>query len=63
MDYGRNQDVVIKKVEKYWLEPNSSYFVENIVDFQLDFPICGRDFLFKSFNHLAKIPLSNYRVN
>lgn len=56
----RIQFVVMKKVETYWLEPYSSYLIENLTYSQFDLPICGRAFLFRCFNHMANIPLSNF---
>lgn len=59
----RIQDVEIKKVEPYWLEPNSSYLIKNLTNSLLDFRMCERAFLFRCFNYIASIPLCNSEEN
>lgn len=59
----RIQNESIKNVEKYCLEPRSYFEVENTSGYQLDLAMTGRAFLFRSFQHMISVPLSNSVTN
>lgn len=57
------QNVAIKEVEKYWLDPNSSFVVDNLTYSKLDLPMTSKAFLFRCFQNMNNVPLSNVVVN
>lgn len=55
----RMEKEVVKKVEYFWLEPNTSFSVENTQEYQLDLPMMPKDFMFRSLDKVVDLPLSN----
>lgn len=59
----RMQDDVIKKVNTFWLEQNTSFSTSNDHDIQLEFLMTTNTFLFWWFENIVKVPMSNPYVN
>lgn len=47
----------------YWLDPVTSFDLENTSDNKFDFPITLKAFLFRSFEKIANAPNSDNNVN
>lgn len=47
----------------FWLEPKTSFDINNDVECQFDFPINPRDFLFRCFEKIEKSLISNNAPN
>ena len=53
----------IDNLSIHWLEPVTSFELENTLDSQLDFPITLKAFLFPSFEVITNAPDSDENVN
>lgn len=56
---GMMMSEAIKNVEKHWLNPTRSFAFENKSDYQLDFPMTAKAFLFRCFSNIVGVPLNN----
>lgn len=50
-------------MEIYWLNPRSSFDMENKSDNQLDFPLTAKAFIFRSFSNTIGVVLNNASMN
>lgn len=54
---------VVDNPSIHWLEPITSFDLENTLDSQFDMPITSRAFLFRSFEVIANAPSSDANVD
>lgn len=47
----------------HWLDPVTSFELENTLDSQLDFPITPKAFLFRCFDEIANAPDADANVD
>lgn len=59
----RMQKEAINELNTFWLEPKTSFDINNDVKCQLDFPITPRAFLFRCFEKIDKSLISNNATN
>ncbi|CAH1437432.1 unnamed protein product [Lactuca virosa] len=59
----RIEDESLNKPKLYWLEPQTSFSVDNDVECQLDLPITVIAFQFRCFESIEKVPMGNTTIN
>lgn len=59
----RIEDEAINSPNLYWLEPQTSFSVENELECQMDLPIITKAFQFRCFDNIHKVLMVNKTIN
>lgn len=63
MDYRSDSKRAIDNPNLFWLEPQTSFSIENEMEYQLEFSINAKSFQFQCFESIVKVPIANSCVN